>query len=208
MAEGPRSGTDAKPIDWGEISRRLHAAAEVLERTRRPSAGEGRRILQARAKELAREKDESRPAEERLEVVEFLLAHERYGIQFSSIREACTVKEITPLPGTPPFVTGIVNVRGRIFSVIDLKKFFNLPDKGLSDQNRLIILGSGTMEFAILADAIVGLRSLAAGDLRPLLAALSGIRQEYLRGVTQEGLIVLDADKILSDKRIVVHEEV
>jgi purine-binding chemotaxis protein CheW len=62
-------------------------------------------------------------ASARLEVVEFLLAQERYGIATRCVREVLPLVELTPLPGVPPFVLGIANVRGQIVSVLDLKRF-------------------------------------------------------------------------------------
>ncbi len=208
MADKTAGAPDAGTIDWGDISRRLQASREALQGARRTTREEKQRLLRSRARDLARCEEDRYGTGAPANAVEFLLAHERYAIQFSEIREACCVKDIVPLPGAPAFVTGIANVRGRILSVIDLKKFFDLPGKGLGDMNRLIILGSGSVEFGILADALVGIRALNVDKLQAAPPTLTGIRQEYLLGVTPDGLIVLDAAKMLSDRRIVVHEEV
>jgi purine-binding chemotaxis protein CheW len=98
-------------------------------------------------------------------------------------------------------------VRGQIVSVIDIKKFFDLPEKGLTDLNKVVILRNGTMEFGILADVILGMRRVALRDIQASLPTLTGIREQYLKGVTRERLVILDADKLLADKNIVVHEE-
>ena len=140
--------------------------------------------------------------------MEFLLAYEKYGIESSYVREVYPMKELTPLPCTPPFILGIINVRGQIISVIDIKKFFDLPDKGLTDLNKVIIVTDGKMEFGILADVIPGVRSVALSELQPSLPTLTGVRAEYLKGVTEERFIILDVEKILSDEKIIVHEEV
>jgi purine-binding chemotaxis protein CheW len=103
---------------------------------------------------------------------------------------------------------GIVNVRGRILPVLDLKKFFDLPERGLTDLHRVILVRGNGLELGLLADVIVGVRSVAADDLQPSLPTLSGIRADYLKGVSVERLVVLDLDRILSDPKIIVHEEV
>ena len=118
------------------------------------------------------------------------------------------MKELTPLPGTPPFVLGLINVRGQILSVIDIKKFFQLPEKGLTDLNKVIIVHTDKMELGILADAILGVRSIPLQEIQTSLPTLTGIRADFLRGVTKEPLVVLDGEKILSDRKIIVHEEV
>lgn len=173
---------------------------------RQLSPEEQRRILRERALALARE-PEREEAAVGLEVVEFLLAYERYGIESSYIREVYPLKDLTPLPCTPPFVLGIMNVRGKILSVIDIRKFFDLPQKGLTDLNRVIIVHDDFMEFGILADAILGVRLIPVRELQPSLPTLTEVRADYLKGVTEERLVVLDGGAILSDRRIVVHDE-
>lgn len=180
----------------------------------RPAAGreltsaEEKKILKARARALAREPLSEEAAGECLEVLEFLLAYERYGIEMSWVRETLPLKELTPVPCTPPFVAGLINVRGRIVSVIDIKRFFDLPQRGLTDLNRVIVLQEGGMEFGILADAVSGVRTVPLAELHPSLPTLTGIREEYLKGVTGERLVVLDGGKLLNDRKIVVHEEI
>lgn len=164
-------------------------------------------ILKARAIALARQPEDGKSYDEYIEVVEFLLAHEKYGIESKCVREVYPLKELTPVPCTPPFVLGIINVRGKILSVIDIKKFFELPEKGMTDLNRVIIVHNDQMEFGILADAILGVRLIPLLDIQSSLPALTGIRAEYLRGVTEDRLVVLDVEKILSDKKIIVNEE-
>lgn len=175
---------------------------------RSPAPGEKQKILSARARDLAREPEPAKEASAYLEVVEFLLAHESYALERAYINEIYPLKSITPLPCTPSFVLGIINLRGEIFSIVDLKVFFKLPPKGLSDLNRVVILHSNAMEFGILADRMLGVRSIPIEEIQPALPTLTGIRAEYLRGVTKEGLVILDAARIIADKRIIVHEEV
>ncbi len=166
-----------------------------------------KQILRARAKELGRPSD-GKTAQESLEVVEFLLADEKYGVESSYVREIYPLKELTPVPCTPPFVLGIINMRGQILSVIDIKKFFDLPEKGLTDLNKVIIIHNESMEFGILADAVVDVRATPKEEIQPPLPTLTGIREEYLIGITRERVIILDAEKLLTDKKIIVHEEI
>ena len=203
-------------IDWKEIHRRLEESQLTIERVWAPSPEEKKKILKTRAKRLAQEPEEKETVEKYIEVVEFLLSYEKYGIESSYVREIYPLKELTPLPCTPPFVLGIINVHGQIISVIDIKKFFELPEKGLSDLNKVIILHSGRpvlsrvegMEFGILADVILGVNNISLSELQPSLPTLTGIREDYLKGVTGEQVVILDAEKLLSDKKITVHEEV
>ncbi|MEW6614370.1 MAG: chemotaxis protein CheW [Thermodesulfobacteriota bacterium] len=169
---------------------------------------EKKKILNARAKALARESEEQERSQDYLEVVEATLANERYGIESHYVREVYSMKELTPLPCTPPFVLGITNVRGKIISVIDIKKFFDLPETGLGDRDRIIIVEAGEIELGILADAVHGVRHIPVEDIQPSLPTLTGIREEYLRGVANDQTVILDMNKLLTDTKIVVHEEV
>lgn len=169
---------------------------------------EDKKILIARAQALARQPDKEEAAVERIEIVEFLLANERYGLEMSYIGEVYPLKDLTRIPCAPPFVLGVMNVRGKILSVIDMRKFFDLPDKGLPDLNKVIIVHDDAMEFGILADAILGVRQLSLAHLLPSLPTLTDIRSDYLKGVTEDRLVVLDGGKILRDRGIVVREEV
>ena len=200
-----RNAPPAKGFDWDDIHRRLEAAREALSREVTPD--EEKRILKARAANLAREPLSEETAEGDLEILAFLLAHERYGIEMSWVRETYPLKDLTPLPCTPPFVLGLINVRGEIVSVIDLKKFFDLPEKGLTDLNKVVIVHDGEMTFGILADEILGVRQVPGDSVQPALPTLTGIREEYLRGITKERMIILNGNSILTDRRIIVNDE-
>lgn len=202
------SGEQITSDTWNKIYARLETVRVAVEQGFNPTPEEKKRILKARAKALAQETQSEEAAEAYLEVVEFLLTYEKYAIESTYVRDVCPLKEITPVPCSPPFVLGIINVRGQILSVIDIKRFFDLPQKGLTNLNKVIILHSDEMEFGILADVILGTRSIPLKEIQPSLPTLTGIRSEYLRGVTSERLVVLDAAKILSDRKIIVHEEV
>ncbi len=167
-----------------------------------------RQILQARARVLAQEPGKPAEAKDYLEVLEFSLAKEQYALEISFIREVYPIKELTPLPGLPRFVLGIVNVRGQILSVVDLKKFFNLAEKGLSDLNKVIILRRGRLEVGLLADAVAGVRRVPRAAVQTTGPTLEGTSPDYLKGITREALIILDGKKILADPKLIVHEEV
>lgn len=194
-------------IDWDELRRRLERARVTLEQGAAPTAEERKQILRARATELAREAPKSPAPDAFLEVVAFELASETYALETSWVREVYPLKEFTPLPDTLPFVLGLLNVRGRLLLVIDIKKFFDLPEKGLTDLNKVIIVHRNGLELGILADAILGVRLVPLAEMQPSLPTLTGIRVDYLRGVTKERLVVLNAEKILSDKKLVVHDQ-
>lgn len=169
---------------------------------------ERKRIFSERAKLLAREPEQHEAAEELIDIIEFILSGEQYAIESAYVSTVHSLTELTQLPCTPPFVLGVVNMRGKIVSVVDLRVFFDLPRRTLSDLNMFIVLENETMKFAMLADVIVGTRRIPRTSLLATLPTLTGIRAEYLLGITPERLVVLDGGKLLCDKSMVVHEEV
>lgn len=171
-------------------------------------SAEDRKILHARAQQLAHPLQSDTLEEASIVLLEFRLAQESYALETRHVQEVYPLKDLTAMPCTPAFVLGMVNVRGNITPVIDIKKFFDLPDKGLTDLHRIIIVQGSGIEFGLLADVIVGVRTIAADSLQPPLPTLIGIHSDYLKGVTKECLVVLDLDRILADPSIIVHEEV
>lgn len=171
------------------------------------SAPSARQILRARAHALSRPPAPAADASASLELLEFSLAQERYAVETRFVGEAHPLRDLTPLPCTPSFLLGIVNVRGRILPVLDLKKFFGLPEQGLTDLHRIILVHGHGLELGLLADSIMGVRTIPLDGLRPPLPTLTGIQAEYLIGVTAECLVALDLDRILADPKIIVQAE-
>lgn len=171
-----------------------------------PGSAGKRAILKTRARALAQEPAAAGTELGLLEIMEFRLAAETYGLASAFVREVQPLKDYTPLPGVPPFVLGLINVRGQILSVVDLKKFFSLPGKSLSELDKVIIIRNDSMEFGLLADAVLGTRLIPPDTLQEAPPTVTGIGAEYLKGVTKEGVIVLDAEKILNDEAIIINQ--
>ena len=192
----PKSGATQKraPIDWRQI--------------REPPPEEVKRILKARAETLAQVPVPADSVDEHIEVAEFTLAGEHYAVESHYVREVYPLDQFTVLPCTPAFVLGIVNVRGEILSVLDIKQFFGLPDAGLTDLNKVLVLQDQEMVFAILADVIGSVRKIPVAEIQSSMPTLTGVRAQYLRGVTAGRLVILDAGKLLADPDIIVHEQV
>ena len=162
-------------------------------------------ILKDRARELAKETSAGNNHETTLSVVEFRIAHETYALELNRIRIIHPFKALTFIPGTPDFIRGVINLRGEIISVVDLKVFFDLPDQDFTNLSQVIILTSDEMEFGILADEVLGVAELSKKDIRPSLPTLTGIRADYLKGVTGNSIVILDVEKLLTDKKMVIN---
>jgi len=197
----------ARVIDWEVIHRRLAAAAAAISGGVDLSPEKSRCILEARARAAAKPPVTPDDAE-RIEVLAFSLASETYGVETCHVREVRQLKDLTVLPCTPPFLAGVMNLRGRIIAIIDLRKFFELPTKGLTELNRVIVLRGGDHELGLLADSIAGVRLVNATEVQEGLPTLTGIRERFLKGITGQMLAILDGHRLLSDAGLTVNEKV
>ncbi|MEW6127410.1 MAG: chemotaxis protein CheW [Acidobacteriota bacterium] len=193
-------------IDWSKVHRRIAAAQQSLDANLSASAAQKKKILDERARALAMEAEPDALVEE-LEVLEFVLAYERYAVESAYIREVVPFQGLTPLPCTPPFVVGIVQARGQILSVINIKKFLGFPQTGIADLHKIIILHFENMEFGVLADDIIGARRLPTDQLQTSLPALIQMQEAYLKGITRDRVVVLDARKLLLSKNLLVNQK-
>ena len=160
-----------------------------------------REILEARARQLARVPDEPPRAGEVLELVVFLLAGERYGIESRFVREVARLTRFTPVPGTPAFVLGVTNLRGEILALFDLRHLLGVVPEGVSDLGRIVVLGEHRREFGLLADAASEMLCVPVATLAQTETAWG---RAYLRGVSPEGVIVVSGEALLSDPQLTI----
>lgn len=170
------------------------------------SSGKVQAILERRARALARvHKVETGDS---TQLVVFSLANETYGIPTGYVREVQPLREISPVPCTPDFVVGVINIRGSIYSVVDIRKFLGVPNQEVTDLTKVILVNVAGLEVGILADDISGSMSIPLAEIKPSLATTASTKEEYVQGVTKDMLIVLNMDTLMRDEQIVVHEEV
>ena len=190
-----------------EATARIEAWGDSLERGSCLGDEERHRVLSERARLLARDPENGAEADS-FDVVEFLLGQERYAFESAFVSEVHPLRDLTPLPGTPAFVLGIVNLRGELLPVIDLDQFLDLRKREETAHARVIVLSVDGVRLGVIADSIVGVRSIATGQIQGSLLTLTGLCAESLRGVDGDRLAILDAAAILLDERLVVCEEV
>ena len=194
-------------LDWQSVRERLGRATAATESASRVSSERAREIMDARARALAHVQQAEPDAGEVLEVATFALANERYAIETSFVREVVRITDVTPVPGTPDFLLGVMNLRGEILSVIDLCRLFNLASQERTDQSRVVVLGGERPEFGVLADAAHEVMILRRDELLEPPDSVTGLGREYLRGVTHDALIVLDGAVLLQDARLFIDQE-
>ena len=190
-----------------EATARIEAWGASLERDSCLGDEERHRVLSERARLLARDPGNGAEADS-FDVVEFLLGHERYAFESAFVSEVHPLRDLTPLPGTPAFVLGIVNLRGELLPVIDLNQFLDLRKREETEDSRIVVLDVDGVRIGVIADSLVGVRSIATSKIQASLLTLTGLHAEVLKGVDGDRLAILDAAAILSDERLVVCEEV
>jgi len=164
------------------------------------------RIFRERAKKLAIVSAPPDSPGESLELLEFRLGKERHAVETIFVGEVFPPGEITPIPCTPPFLAGVVNLRGRIVPVVDLKILFGIRSAG-EKTPRIVLLHSGGNEIGLLTDGVPGISIIGRDAVRPPLSAPAGLPGAYMTGIAGNDLAVLDGGKILRDSSLTVDEE-
>ena len=163
-----------------------------------------KQVLHERARVLAAETTPGAAQEETVRIVEFSLARERYAVEAVFVRGVHQVRRITPIPCTPSFVLGVINVHGRILSVIDLRSFFDLPQVVTEPKETVVVLRTDKLELGVAVDAVLGSQLLPVKAMKTTSLSRAKVRREYLRGIVEEQFCVLDVERILSDKRMII----
>lgn len=167
---------------------------------------DNREVLHQRAIKMAHKEAELN-ADIVTEAISFTLAGETYAIASSFVREVFHMKDFTTIPGVPPYIFSLINVRGQILPVVDMKVFFNLPSKGFGEFNKVIILSSPNMEFGILADVVIGTILISDEEILQVPHTITGIAQKYLSGVTRENLIFLNGEALLTGEGLIIDDK-
>ncbi|MBC9783647.1 chemotaxis protein CheW [Heliobacterium chlorum] len=138
-----------------------------------------------------------------IQLVVFKLGTEEYGVPITQVQEINRLITPTKIPQAPNFVEGIINLRGNIIPIIDLKKRFGLALEEYTANTRIIVVNVGKHTVGIIVDAVTEVLRLATASIEPPPPMISSIAVDYLKGVGKVGerlLILLDLDKILTER--------
>jgi purine-binding chemotaxis protein CheW len=196
-----------RPIDWQQVRSGLALAAETMLREERPSPEAAAELLARRARALEQPLERGSVGGDFSNIVAFTLGAERYGIEMEWIREVVRFTDLTPVPGAPALVAGMINYRGEIVAVIDLRELFGIKASGLVDMLSVIVVGSERAEFGVLASRVLETVSVHGEELaRSPLEAVGGAGGELVKGIARDALVVLDGQRLLTDRRLFVDE--
>ncbi len=142
-------------------------------------------------------------SEEILQLVSFNIGSEEFGVDILKVQEINRMVEITKVPETPNFVEGIINLRGKVIPIIDLRKRFNLDLKEYDKNTRIVVVDIDGQIMGVIVDAVSEVLRLPASTIEPPPDVVAGIDSEYIKGVAKLDdrlLIFLELRQLLSNE--------
>lgn len=150
--------------------------------------------------------------EEELKVIVFRLGSEEYGIEVDKVQTIERMMPITRVPKTLSFVKGVINLRGVVIPVIDLRGRFSLPESEYTDQTRIVIVGVDDMQVGFIVDSANDVIDIKSSAIDSPPEVVGGVKARYLRGVAKledsRLLIMLNLNEVLNKSEIVQLESV
>jgi purine-binding chemotaxis protein CheW len=198
--------TTKSKLDWDQARQRLAETQAQATGEKTMPYEKMHAILAERAKQLT--KSTEAQVGETIQMVVFQLADEKYGIPTDYVLEVQPLRDVTPVPCTPGFVVGVINIRGSIYSAIDIRSFFGVEKREATESTKVILVNAAGLEIGILADDVKGATSIPTAAIKPPLATQGASKEEFIQGVTKDMLIILNLEAILRDERIIIREEV
>lgn len=141
-------------------------------------------------------------SDEMLQWVTFKLENETYGVNVMQVQEVLRYSDIAPVPGAPPYVLGIINLRGSVVTVIDTRSRFGLMPADVTDNTRVVIIESDKQVIGILVDSVAEVVYMKASEIELAPNVGTDESAKFIKGVCNresELLILVDLDKLLSD---------
>jgi len=161
-------------------------------------------ILEERAAALARSSDDDETSGETISIVVLVVGDERYGVDVQDVQEIEPLDKLTPIPGTPAFWAGVVNLRGSMYPVLDIERYLSLPATA-AENPKVALVSRGGLSVGLLVDEVAEIRKVRSSEIGPPVADGSS-KAEVVRGVTPDMLSVLDLEALLADPALVVED--
>lgn len=179
-------------VNWEQVKIRLRANEEALEESLRAGPERIQTVYRQRALQLANQTS-TLPVSPGQRVIVFRLDRERYAIELTKLAEVLPFKQCTPVPGAPPRLLGVINLRGELHGILDLSRLLAIPSSERADSGFILVLRHSDRRVGLRVDSIEDLN-----EVRPeeLTVSTSG---NYVKGLASGTLPLLDADKLLGD---------
>ncbi len=206
--------TTRTSVDWDVIRQKIDAANQKLASSEEINPEALEKAWARRSAQIAHKIQEENQGE-MIQAAIISLDGERYGLDVQNIFDIRVLERITFVQRVPAWVLGVVNWRGRILSVIDLRRFLGLAANGAENKNkntqRLIVLQAGEMEISIQADEVFAIESIPLSKINREDGGVRTIKAELVNGLytNQQGIVVLlNLPALLADPRLIIREEI
>lgn len=147
------------------------------------------------------EPSQKKQDDELLQLVTFSIGEEEFGVNILKVKEINRAMEITKVPRAPAFVEGVINLRGTVIPIIDLRKRFGLLAKQADKDTRIIVIEINGIIVGFVVDAVSEVLRIPAGTVEPPPPVVAGVESDYISGVgklRERLLIMLDLDRLLT----------
>ncbi len=137
------------------------------------------------------------------QIVSFRLANEEYGLDIMRVQEIILMGQITRMPEVPDFVCGLINLRGHVIPIVDLRRRFHLPAADIDEHTRIIVVNVGGQTLGMVVDAVNEVLRISSDQIEPPPSSVAGIDHAYINGLVKfddKLLILLSIENILSQE--------
>ena len=140
------------------------------------------------------------------QMISFSIGEEHYGVDIQEVKEVIRIREITQLPKAPTFVKGVINLRGDVIPIIDLREKFGLEQLDYTEVTRVIVVEVDGKSIGMVVDRVSNVIKIPQDEIEPPPPLVGGLSGEYLRGIGKLGeklIVLISIDKILTtDEKI------
>lgn len=147
---------------------------------------------------------------EEFQIILFELGNSLYGIPIEKVSEIIKIEEIAVLPKAPQYIEGVLNLRGNVVPIIDLRKRFGMPQVERTKKSKIIVLLVGKRLFGVIVDTVHEVLALSKDNIEPSLPTASGLKADFIDSIGKHGdklIIILDITKIVQSKESIKLEE-
>jgi len=137
-----------------------------------------------------------------IQIVVFDLSSEHYGVDISDVREIMRMQKITRVPGAYSFVEGVINLRGKVLPVIDLRKRLGLNVTEHTKESRIVVIDITACEIGVIVDAVSEVLRIPRSSIEPAASVINHANSSYLRGIAKlpdKLILLIDSNKALSE---------
>ena len=146
--------------------------------------------------------DKTVAGEEVLQFVTFTLVNEEYAVDILNVQEINRITEITMVPNSPDYVEGVINLRGKVIPVINLRKKFNFEEKPTDDTSRIIIMEIQGITNGLIVDSVSEVLRISSSSVEAAPPMSSDLQSQFIKGIAKlenRLIILIDLDRLLGE---------